>query len=368
MKKAVIGMLAVAGLAAAANAGQVNLKQLSVIDVSGEFNGSTANGGNPSAVAWDGSNLFVAGFASAGGQNQQTAGIVKYDNAGAFQSSFGVAPGTPFNRGYSGLDISNGCSPRPTTTAAPSANGIAAYDLAATSSGEERPRRFGRRIDPGFGGNDSGVAWTTFGSGRRALQDSATGADIYTTGDGMIITPDFQGSFWRDMDFASNGDMVARRSNDVVFLSRTGRQLGQRQSLLVENNENGPFVNGQNVSYVESGEYGEFVIYNDRASGSPGQAAADVLKAVRLDGSEITLNFFGGPGFDLGNGYYDFSYDAATDTLAILDFNNRRSISTMCPRPAGRGARPRWPGCRPSPPLISDSPRHGAHPAPRRLR
>jgi hypothetical protein len=323
MKKAVIGMLAVAGLAAAANAGQVNLKQLSVIDVSGEFNGSTANGGNPSAVAWDGSNLFVAGFASAGGQNQQTAGIVKYDNAGAFQSSFGVAPGTPFNRGYSGLDISNGLLVAAYDDGAADPQGITAWDLAGNQLWAKNARGgSGVAIDPGFNGNDSGVAWTTFGSGRRALQDSATGADIYNTGDGMIITPDFQGSFWRDMDFASNGDMVARRSNDVVLLSRTGGNSGNA-SLLVENNENGPFVNGQNVSYVESGEYGEFVIYNDRASGSPGQAAADVLKAVRLDGSEITLNFFGGPGFDLGNGYYDFSYDAATDTLAILDFNNR---------------------------------------------
>jgi hypothetical protein len=215
-----------------------------------------------------------------------------------------------------------------------SANGIAAYDLNGNQLwGKNARGGSGVGFDPGFGGVDSGVAWTTFGSGRRALQDTATGADIYTTGDGMIITPG-GGTFWRDMDFASNGDMVARRANDVVLLSRTGGNSGN-PSLLVDNGENAAFVAGQNVSYVESADYGNFVIYNDRSVTSLGQAAADVLKVVDLAGNELSLNLYGGGMLADGSGYYDFSYDAASGTLAILDFSNREVRIYQVPAPAG---------------------------------
>ena len=337
MKNSVIGMLTIAGLAAAASADQVNMRQVGIVTLTAEmFGGDSAAGQSGSAIAWDGTNLYAAGFQN-GASSTGTTGIIKISDAlgaATLGSAFGVTA-TPGSRGYSGLDISNGVLAAAFDNGGASANGIAAYDSAGNLLwGRSARGGSGVGFDPGNGGGGAGVAWTTFGSGRRALQDTATGADIYTTGDGMIITPDFEGSFWRDMDFASNGDMVARRSNDVVFLDRTGPNSGNA-SLLVENMENGPFVNGQNVSYVEGSEYGDFVIYNDRATGGTGQLPGDVLKAVRTDGSVITLNFFGGPGFDLGNGYYDFSYDAATDTLAILDFANRQVYIYAVPAPAG---------------------------------
>lgn len=333
MNKVSIALLVSAGMVAAASAGQINLKQTAMFDLGGEFTSGTANGASPSAVAWDGGNLFVAGFASAGGSNTTDAGIVKYDASGNFVSQFGARPGTPFNRGYSGLDISGGQLVAAYDNGGVDSMGISAFDLNGAMQWSVAARGgSGVAFDTGFNGAGQGVAWTTFGSGRRALQDSATGVNLFTTGDGMIITPDFQGTFWRDMDFGTNGDMVARRSNDVVLLNRTGANSGSA-SLLVENNENGAFVGGQNVSYVESSEYGDFVIYNDRATTNLGQSAGDVLKAVRLDGSTVDLNFFGGPGFDLGSGYYDFSWDAATQTLAILDFQNRKVFIYNVPMP-----------------------------------
>jgi hypothetical protein len=335
MKNLVIGMIATAGLATAASADQVNLKQIGSIEMTAAmFSADSAAGQTASAIAWNGTDLFVAGYQN-GASNTGTTGIIKISDAlgaASVGAAFGVNA-TPGSRGYSGLDISGGMLAAAFDDGAVDAQGITAWDMSGNQLWAKSARGgSGVGFDPGFNGADAGVAWTTFGSGRRALQDAATGADIYTTADGMIITPDFQGSFWRDMDFASNGDMVARRSNDVVLLNRTGGNSGSA-SLLVENNENGAFVNGQNVSYVESGTYGDFVIYNDRASTSLGQSSGDVLKAVRADGSVITLNFFGGPAFDLGNGYYDFSYDAATDTLAILDFINRQVYIFSVPAP-----------------------------------
>ena len=192
----------------------------------------------------------------------------------------------------------------------------------------------GVAFDPGFGGADSGVAWTTFGSGRRALQDTATGADIYTTANGMIITPDFGSSFWRDMDFAANGDMVARRANDVVFFDRTGGNSGSA-SILVDV-ANADFVAGQNVAYVGGSPFGDFVIYNDRSTTSGGQLASVVLTAVDLSGTQLTITI-DGAGFDPGNGYYDFSYDAATQTLAIVDFANNEVVIYRVPAPGAVG-------------------------------
>jgi len=325
MKNAIIGILTVAGIATAASAGQINMRQIGQVELTAAmFSADSATGQTGSAVAWDGSNLFVAGFQN-GASNTGTTGIIRIDDVFGAQSigaQFGVET-TPGSQGYSGLDISGGVLAAAFDNGGASPNGIAAYDSAGNQLwGKNARGGSGVGFDPGFSGVDAGVAWTTFGSGRRALQDTATGADIYTTSDGMIITPDFQGSFWRDMDFASNGDMVARRSNDVVLLNRTGGNSGNA-SLLVENNENGPVVNGQNVAYVESTEFGNFVIYNDRPTGSLGQSADDVLKVVSLDGTQMTLNLFGGAPLDLGNGYYDFSYDPTTQTLAVLDFNNR---------------------------------------------
>ena len=101
--------------------------------------------------------------------------------------------------------------------------GIEAYDTAGSLLWSKEGRGgSGVGIDPGFGGADSGVAWTTFGSGRRALQDSATGADIYTGADGMVIFTS-EGTFWRDMDFDdATGDVYLREGNNVIYWSRTG--------------------------------------------------------------------------------------------------------------------------------------------------
>ncbi|MEL7485404.1 MAG: hypothetical protein AAFN41_13760, partial [Planctomycetota bacterium] len=134
------------------------------------------------------------------------------------------------------------------------------------------------------------------------------------------------------------GDMVARRSNDVVFFDRTGANSGSA-SLLVENNENGPFVNGQNVAFVDNSAFGDFVIWNDRTGAGLGQAASDVIKVTDLNGNDLTLSLalIGGGSLDTGNGYYDFSWDAASQTLAVLDFANRQVSIFAVPAPGAVG-------------------------------
>ena len=328
-------MAVVATLAGAAHA-QIVMQEVSRIDLFELNNDQSATfiGTNVSAVAWNGSDLFLAGYNGAAASGT---GVARY-SGGSF-SVMQFISGTPGARGFSGLDIVGNRLAAAYDDGAADAQGLQVFNTDDNSVLWSKSIRGGSGVafDPGFGGEGSGVAWTTFGQGRRFLQNTETGADIFggsAPENGMIITPDFEGSFWRDMDFAANGNMVARRSNDVTFLNRTGPNAGAA-SLLVENNENAPFIAGQNVAYVDNSAFGDFVIWNDRTSNDLGQSAANVLRVTDLNGDQLTLslNLLGGGTLADGNGYYDFSWDAASGTLAVLDFANRNVHIFQVPAP-----------------------------------
>jgi hypothetical protein len=339
MKTMMIGAVLAAGLAASAS-GQISMREVQRIDLF-ELNNDQSNtfiGTNVAAIAWNGSDLFAAGFNGAAASGT---GVARY-SGGSFQLMQFIS-GTPGARGFSGLDISGDRLAAAYDDGAADAQGLQVFDTGTNAVLWSKNIRGGSGVafDPGFGGAGSGVAWTTFGQGRRFLQDTETGADIYggsAAENGMIISPDFEGSFWRDMDFAANGNMVARRSNDVTFLSRTGPNAGSA-SLLVENNENGPFIAGQNVAYVDNSAFGDFVIWNDRTSNDLGQSAADALRVTDLDGNSLSLSLelLGGGSLADGNGWYDFSWDAASGTLAVLDFANRNVHIFQVPAPGAAG-------------------------------
>lgn len=339
MKSTMIGILLVAGIAGTASA-QISMREVQRIDLFALNNdqSSTFIGTNVSAIAWNGSDLFAAGFNGAAAAGT---GVARY-SGGSFQLMQFIA-GTPGARGFSGLDISGNRLAAAYDDGAADAQGLQVFDTGSNSVLWSKNIRGGSGVgfDSGFQGAGTGVAWTTFGQGRRFLQDTETGADVFGNSapeNGMIISPDFQGSFWRDMDFAANGNMVARRSNDVTLLTRTGANSGTA-SLLVENNENGAFIAGQNVAYVDNSAFGDFVIWNDRTLNDLGQSAANVLKVTDLNGNSLTLSLdlIGGGTLADGNGWYDFSWDAASGTLAVLDFANRNVHIFAVPAPGAAG-------------------------------
>lgn len=321
----------------------VTFQEIARFDVaaSAESAGSSYIGNNPSAVAWSGSQLYIAGFNSSGAAADTA--IVEITNSGAtglnaatFGSPFGVLT-TPNLRGYSGMDLERGVLAAAYDDGAADPNGIQAFDASNNTQTWAKNARGGSSAahDPGFGGVDSGIAWLTFGSGRRSLQDTATGADIYTTGDGMIIT-DFGESFWRDLDFdQSTGDVYMRRSNDLLKATRTGGN-SVTVSMLVDNSSNGSFVAGQNVDFMATHLFGDVVIYNDRpATGTA--SFADVVKLIDSSGTPLSATFslIGGGIPDDGVGYYDFDFDPSSQTLALLDFNNRNvHIFQVVPEPS----------------------------------
>ncbi len=323
--------------------------EIARFDVSASANsaGATYIGNNPAAVAWNGRQLYIAGY-NASGATANTA-IVEVTNANStglqtatLGAPFGVLA-TPNLRGYSGLDIQGTVLAAAYDDGAADPNGLQAFDTNSNTLSWAKNIRGGSGVafDPGFASADAGVAWTTFGSGRRALQNTATGADIYTTANGMIIndTTVNTGSFWRDMDFdPATGDIYARRSNAIIKSTRTGGNTVTGTTSLIPVNPAADFTSGQNLSYLSDTVDGDLLIYNDRPSGAAASFSA-VVKVMDTLGVAQAANFvLIGPAPANGAGYYDFDFDAATQTLALVDFANRNvHIFSVVPEPASFG-------------------------------
>lgn len=348
MKRTLTACVAITMAGATCAIGQIQMNEISRVNL--DPTASQANpwsiGNNPSAVAWNGSSLFVGGFNQSGG-NANTAiakvtPIIGAVSGHGFElgGSFGTLS-TPTSRGISGMAIQGDRLAVAWDSGVDSGNGIRLFDLNGNQLWNKTTRGgSGVAFDPGFNGVDSGVAYTAFGSGRRALQDTATGSDIYTTANGMIIN-DGAGTFWRSMDFDPNtGDLYARRSNGLIKTTRTGGNSGSVSTLIPFANS-ADFVNGHNLAFVSDSLFGDFVIYNNRPTGTEGQLASNVITVLDSAGSPMTIDFtlIGGGTFADGNGYYDFSWDSASGTLAVMDFFNRNvHIFQVVPTPSTVGA------------------------------
>lgn len=296
------------------------------------FDNNSVYGTNPSAITTDGTSLWIAGF-NGGTSVGSVSGIVRIDAPWSSPTATNIASqATPGSRGYSGLDIDPvaGAVVAAFDNGAASANGLTGWNIGTNANMWAKNARGGSGVgyDPGFGGVDQGMAWSTFGSGRRALLNSSTGADIYTTSTGMIINGAGTGTFWRDMDFAPNGDMWLREGNQVIRATRNGGNSVTGTAVMVAGLTDADFVNGQNIEYLTI-PGGDLVIFNDRPSTGFGQLWSTNVRVINPDGSAASSQFFddmGGAlpaGFGLGSGYFTFAWDAANQALIALDFNNR---------------------------------------------
>lgn len=323
----------------AAGAQAANFYEVSRIDLA-----STANSNNPeyigtfgSALGWDSGRLYVGGYNASGVTNN--VGIVEItDPLGTpgFGTAFGqISTANGFS--YTGVAFDGDTVSASYDNGAANAFGVQAFEPDGTlrwkvgdTSGNFRGMS-GVAADPGFAGNDSGVASQTFGSGRRWLWNETTGANIYNGSSGMVTFVDT--SSWRSLDFASNGDMFYRGQNDVFRLTRTGGNSGTTAK--IADLTNAPFVVGQNIGVVEFGG-DTFAIYNNRQD-TAGGPFASLVSLVKNNGTPeaLNINWLGGVAPLDGNGYYDFDWDPQTQTLAVLDFANHTVHILAVPEPAG---------------------------------
>jgi autotransporter-associated beta strand protein len=359
-------------MAAAPAFGQFQLTELTRFNLNAAMTPTTGTGGtgpnnplyignNPSAVAWNGSRLFVAGISNgatptASGTfsgiievlNTNTTGIVA-STAVQYGSRFGFLS-TANTRGYSGLAIDNNLIFSAFNDNSVQANALRGYDVATSGSANLLWSASGRggagvAMDPGYivsGSNQggAGVGWGTWGDGvqgssnLRALNNPATGASIYgfsssgTVPAGLFWNPD---GFPRDITFdPATGDVYGRSNNRVIQAVRTGANTANTPSTIY--NTNPVSVQGQNIAFMSGTPLGNLLVFNDKdGTGnlpfySPSNPAAGYNQVSDTSGTVLsgTWNFLGGTVPTSTAGYYDFSYDPTSKTLAVVDGSNLR--------------------------------------------
>ncbi|WP_425398649.1 dockerin type I domain-containing protein [Aeoliella sp.] len=321
-------------------------------------------GTNPLGIAWNGSKLYLAGHDNFGTSllpiglievlNPTRTGEVDLEDAD-FSEKFGTIF-QPTGRGYTNLELQGRMLAAGYDEGSDTSNAIQLFDTAnntllwdLSAAGITARGGAGLNFDPGFNSSSAsqGVAWTAFGSGRRALLDTSDGSSTYVlSGDplGFQWLPDTVpgGNIARDMAFdPDTGDIYVRRNNDVDAAERSGdNATTNRRTIVDDTTDAGAFKLGQKIEFIGDTEDGDLLIYNDSAIATTDQAFIDVVKVVDTDGvaQTATFNLIGGlTGADIGDsaGIYDFDYDPDSNTLAVLDFFNRNvfifSVGTSTP-------------------------------------
>lgn len=363
MKKTCVtlALLASAGLTAAASA-QIKLIQLANIDVSGAVTVGDANriGTNVSTVAWNGSQLFIGGLNGSGAS--LTTGLREVVNplsAPTLGPLFG-ARATNSTRGHTSLSIRGNELYAAWDNGAAALGGVSRWDTTSTGAAQWQAniRGGGTDFDPLFNvsaGASGNIGMALLGSGRRQLLNAASGAVIYSGGGanagfifnnapiGASVPP---GSNHRDIAFNStNGDTFARVANSIVRQTRTGENTAINNSgtSIFENYGVGgqaaaANVNMQNIAfgYVNTDGILGTLFFNDR----PASASASIqtaVKAVSPSGAPVSIDW-GSFNVTSATSAFDFSWDQATNTLAISDFSNSRVyIFSVVPTPASAG-------------------------------
>ena len=380
------GVACIIGLATAATANaQISLFELSRYNLNSTSNAANAEfiGSNPVAIGWNGSGMYVAGLNSSGSATNTS--LIQITNASTaarglitptYSGTFGTLS-TVASRGYTGLSLKGNSLAASWDNGSNSPNGIQMFNAATntrtwnlTNNGTSTTANIGTTrgmagpdFDPGYvvsgtsqGG--SGLAWVTQGQGRRFLNDTASGTAIYTptannpsgAQQGMVINISPVSTTWRDFAFDPNsGNLYTRVNNQVTRTNRTGANTDLSPSgtaglsdvivaLTAANNV------GTNLGYLDSvaagavNTYtGDILVYNDRASNASGQAWTSAILFATTSGSAVsaTWDFINGAAPGTGNALYDFQWDSASQTLAVVDFTNRTAsiFSTAVPEP-----------------------------------
>lgn len=142
---------------------------------------------------------------------------------------------------------------------------------------------------------------------------------------------------WRDIDIHPTSGFVAARANDVLLGNRDEFNGVDIFNIADAGTQTPNLQNLQIVYNLPCGE--DFVIYNSRANGGgAGQAFEATVLGTDYVGNPVTLSFVEADGvtpaiIPTGVSAYDFSWDPATQRLAISDFANRNVyiFEVACP-------------------------------------
>jgi len=361
MKSVIIGFMAVAGLTATATA-QVVMQEIARVDLRAFFDSTNPQGlgTNINGVAWNGTDLYVNGFRNTGtGTNS---GILRVNTplstGTSSTAAFGSLATVP-SRGYTGLDIDGDTLVATWDNGSNSGNSLQAFNLTAgnslrwnagTSLGTSQRGFAGPSFNPGInatGGLGSGVSFVFQSTGSERVLNTSTGAaNASPSGflNGSLAgVPETNGqTAFRDLDFnPATGDAFLRINNNVVKAVRTGAGQyngGNLSPMIVDLADSNQTAT--NIQFLDTAAFGNVILFNDRASTANGQIFGNVMRACDVNGVAQTLTFLNSAGgafapFGTGNAGYDYSFNSATQTLAISDFANSQVYIFQIPTPAG---------------------------------
>lgn len=322
-------LVAIAGTGVAS--GQLEFQLVNQIDLIATQDPASDSfiGSNPSTVAWDGTDMYVAGWNNGRGDGTEH-GIVQIAdaaNSDALGTGFGLRPTNNF-RGYLSLDVRDGRVAAAFENGGDDPQGLAIYD-GATGTLEDslNTRPTLANWDPANNGGNA-VAWSQFGSGRLRVSDGGDLSNlIFDSSDGPVI---FAGStIQRGQDIDESGNIaLADGGGTVSYFERTGANSTAGAVTIASGIAAG---NGNNVSILNT-SFGDFVLYNDRNAGN---SFGDAVFAADIEGNAVSIDF-GDLDTSIGTtGWFDYDYDAESGTLAVVEFGTRQAfVFNVVPTPS----------------------------------
>lgn len=369
------GLLAVIAVTASgiADAQTVGLYELARFNLDSTATSTNPEfiGSNPIAVAWNGSKMFVAGVNNSGATG--TTAIVEVTNAAdvtagalsgivapTYSTAFGPLTTGASSLGYRGLALSGGLLAAAWDNNASSPNSYQLFDATSRtlnwnmSVSAINIRGYAVAFDPGYQGDPAqggGFAFVNAGSGRRQLNAVATGSNVYNSTNGFFMNNSAGQSFWRDMAFdPATGDLYMKATNLVTKTVRTGANASYPNSAAPETvilvNQTTTTNIGSSLGFMSGitpsavGDFsnpysGNLLVYNSTAA-PLATLWTDAIKFVDTSGAAVTANWsFISPPATSATSIYDFAWDPASQTLAVLDYSNRNVsvFSTAVPEP-----------------------------------
>jgi hypothetical protein len=287
---AITGFLAL-GIAAGALWAQPTFTHLKSVDLSSYFTAGGPQGDSVSDVAFDGRNLYVAGFAVVNTTDPVPVGVLKISNVlspdtnqwsyipliSLTQAAQSRVSYVVYKDGFlylgTGLGDGSGQSSRTgirkfdANTGALDANWNNGTGVVMPS--DLTPGTTTRMecvaIDPGYQGSGESLAILARGRGFIFRRDFATGSAL----DNILATPtrpdNTTTTGMRDISFAPNGDAYLRVDNSVWYAQRTGADTvaGNRSNLLLDFSSDSPFQVQINVLYLPTPS-GDLLLFNRR--------------------------------------------------------------------------------------------------------